>query len=264
MHPVTTMEAVYTQGKHSFLSEASMLSAISGIPSIVQVKDYFETNGTAYMVMEFLAGATLASLMKIQNRFEPTLLLNKMLPLMRDIERIHEAGVLHRDIAPDNIMLMPDDSLKLLDFGCARSIEDGKSMTVVLKPGFAPLEQYQTRGQKAYTDIYALTATIYYCITGKVPPAAPERLMATVDGGADPLQSPGQLGIRMDARIEGILMWGLNLQPSNRPQTMAQVADELEKVMRPTWSGIQPAASSKPGGRQTFFQRLKQILTGRK
>ena len=88
---------------------------------------------------------------------------------MKSLELLHQAGVIHRDIAPDNIMLMPDGSLVLLDFGCARSMEDNKSMTVVLKPGFAPLEQYQTRGQGPWTDIYALCATVYFCLTGAVP-----------------------------------------------------------------------------------------------
>src|SRR5699024_3172989 len=115
------------------------------IPHIVHVLDYFEANGTAYMVMEYLHGVTLKSWMDQGPAVEPLSFLWKVLPLMKSLELLHQAGVIHRDIAPDNIMLMPDGSLVLLDFGCARSMEDNKSMTVVLKPGFAPLEQYQTR-----------------------------------------------------------------------------------------------------------------------
>ncbi|MGM9619735.1 MAG: serine/threonine protein kinase [Oscillospiraceae bacterium] len=236
--PTTQMEEIYRQGMHSFLSEASMLRAVAGTPSIVHVLDFFEANGTAYMVMDYLNGTTLRDLLQSQSRFEPNLLLKKVLPLMRDLGAIHEAGVLHRDIAPDNIMLMPDGTLTLLDFGCARSMEDGKSMTVVLKPGFAPIEQYQTRGQGPYTDVYALCATLYYCLTGKVPPAAPERLSATFDGQNDPLLPPSALGAALSREQEELLLWGLALQPTVRPQNMEELASRLEKTLvQSTWSG---------------------------
>ena len=229
--PMTQLQEIYQQGMHSFLSEASMLRAVGGTPSIVHVMDYFEANGTAYMVMEYLNGTTLRDLMQTQSRFEPNLLLKKVIPLMRDLAGIHEAGVLHRDIAPDNIMLMPDGKLMLLDFGCARSMEDGKSMTVVLKPGFAPIEQYQTRGQGPYTDVYALCASLYYCLTGKVPPAAPERLNATFADQPDPLLPPSALGVVMSKEQEELLMWGLAIQPTVRPQNMEELASRLESTL---------------------------------
>lgn len=225
--PTVQMEEIYRQGMKSFLSEATMLEAVNDIPSVVHVLDYFEGNGSAYMVMEYLDGNTLSSLMKTQNRFEPTLLLQKMLKLMQDIELLHKAGVLHRDIAPDNIMLMPDGTLKLLDFGCARSMEDGKSMEVLLKPGFAPIEQYQTRGQGAYTDIYALCATIYYCLTGQVPVDAIQRLSAVSEGKPDPLVMPEDMGISIPAEVQQMLRWGLELQPRDRPQSMTELAAML-------------------------------------
>lgn len=233
--PVTQMQEIYQQGMRSFLSEASMLRAVGDTPSIVHVMDYFEANGTAYMVMEYLNGTTLKDLMQSQSRFEPNLLLKKLIPLMRDLASIHEAGVLHRDIAPDNIMMMPDGTLKLLDFGCARSMEDGKSMTVVLKPGFAPIEQYQTRGQGPYTDVHALCASVYYCLTGKVPPAAPERLAATYDGQSDPLIPPTALGVSLTKEQEELLLWGLAIQPKVRPQNMEELASRLEKTLMVTW-----------------------------
>lgn len=228
--PATQCQDVYRQGMHSFLSEASMLRAVGEIRSIVHVMDYFEANSTAYMVMEYLDGVTLRDLLRRQSHLEPDSLLRKALPLMRDLERLHDAGVLHRDIAPDNIMLMPDGSLTLLDFGCARSIEDGRSMTVVLKPGFAPIEQYQTRGQGPYTDLYALCATLYYCLTGKVPPAAPERLTAAFDGQLDPLPAPSSLGAAISPEQERLLLWGLAVQPTDRPQSMGVLANQLEKT----------------------------------
>ncbi|MEZ3461538.1 MAG: serine/threonine protein kinase [Lachnospiraceae bacterium] len=230
IHPQERFEEIYMHGIESFLSEASMLRAVSQLPSIVHVMDYFEAGRTAYMVMEYLNGSALHQVMQTVERMESNTLLPRFLPLMRDLGSLHDAGVLHRDIAPDNIMLMSDGSLKLLDFGCARSLEDGRSMTVVLKPGFAPIEQYQTRGQGPYTDLYALCATIYYCITGKIPPASPERLTSTFDGQPDPLTAPSALGAAISPEQEQILMWGLALQPSVRPQSMEILASRLEKT----------------------------------
>lgn len=264
--PMTQMQEIYDRGMRSFLSEASMLRAVRETPSIVHVMDYFEANGTAYMVMEYLNGTTLRGLMETQNRFEPNLLLKKVLPLMRDLAGIHTSGVLHRDIAPDNIMLMPDGTLKLLDFGCARSMEDGKSMTVVLKPGFAPIEQYQTRGQGPYTDVYALCATIYFCLTGKVPPAAPERLTATFDGRPDPLVPPSALGVPLSREQEELLLWGLSLQPTVRPQNMEELASRLEKALPQTiWDPVPETEETEqdsifitepPAPREPFWRAL--------
>ena len=231
IRPQERFTEVYEHGMQSFLSEASMLRAVAHLPSIVHVMDYFEAKHTAYMVMEYLEGATLYQVMQSQERIPAEILIPKFLPLLYDLESLHKAGVLHRDIAPDNIMWMPDGNLKLLDFGCARSLEDGRSMTVVLKPGFAPIEQYQTRGQGPYTDLYAICATLYYCITGKVPPASPERLTITFDNQPDPLVPPSALGVSMAPEQEQILMWGLSLQPSVRPQNMEMLASRLEKAV---------------------------------
>lgn len=234
IRPQERFEEVYAHGIQSFLSEASMLRAVAHLPSIVHVMDYFEANHSAYMVMEYLEGSTLYHVMQSRERIPADVLIPKFLPLLHDLESLHEAGVLHRDIAPDNIMWMPDGNLKLLDFGCARSLEDGRSMTVVLKPGFAPIEQYQTRGQGSYTDLYAICATLYYCITGKVPPASPERLTTTFDNQPDPLVPPSALGVSMPPQQEQILMWGLSLQPSVRPQNMETLASRLEETLLKT------------------------------
>ena len=268
--PTTAMQDTYRRGMKSFLSEASMLQAVRDIPSIVHVMDYFEANQTAYMVMEYLDGTTLEDLLKRQPRLEPDSLLRKTLPLMRDLERLHAAGVVHRDIAPDNIMLMPDGSLTLLDFGCARSMEDGKAMTVVLKPGFAPVEQYQTLGQGGYTDVYALCATLYFCLTGQTPPPSPVRLTDVFDGRPDPLEPPSALGAALSSEQEKLLLWGLAIQPKDRPQSMAQLADALEAALPPRTTVLpgDPGERREDGGDgvpsklRLFWQRygLKLLL----
>lgn len=227
------MEESYRHGLRSFLSEASMLRAAGQIPSAVHIQDLFEAGGTAYMVMEYLNGSTLQEVVEKQGPLPFKRLMKDMLPLLQDVDRLHKAGVLHRDIAPDNIMRLPDGRFKLLDFGSARSMEDGRSMTVLLKPGFAPLEQYTTQGQGSFTDLYALCATIFYCITGKVPPAAPDRLMATVDGRPDPLPAPAALGAVIGQEEQMILMWGLGLQPKSRPQSIEEFLARFPKDQEP-------------------------------
>lgn len=229
VRPTQAMEEIYRRGMGSFLSEASMLRAVGDIPHIVHVLDYFEANGTAYMVMEYLHGVTLKSWMDQRPAVEPLAFLWKVLPLMKSLELLHQAGVIHRDIAPDNIMLMPDGSLVLLDFGCARSMEDNKSMTVVLKPGFAPLEQYQTRGQGPWTDIYALCATIYFCLTGKAPPQALDRI--TADG----LVPPSKLGVPIPPGQEAALLKGLRLSPGRRFRSMEEFHGALYSPQPPSF-----------------------------
>lgn len=228
--PSPQFQAAFAKGKNSFLNEAAMLKALDEIPSVVKILDFFSENGTAYMVMEYLDGSTLRSRVEQSGPIPIQTLLPPMLSFIQDISAMHQRGVLHRDIAPDNIMWMPDGSFKLLDFGCARAMEDGRSMSVLLKPGFAPFEQYQTRGQGDYTDLYALCATIYYCITGLVPPQAPERLFALHDGQPDPLPAPSKVGVRISPAWEALLMWGLAADPHQRPKTVAQWLERLEIV----------------------------------
>ncbi len=228
--PSPQFQAAFAKGKNSFLNEAAMLKALDEIPSVVKILDFFSENGTAYMVMEYLDGVTLRSRVEQSGPIPIQTLLPPMLSFIQDISAMHQRGVLHRDIAPDNIMWMPDGSFKLLDFGCARAMEDGRSMSVLLKPGFAPFEQYQTRGQGDYTDLYALCATIYYCITGLVPPQAPERIFALHDGQPDPLPAPSKVGVRISPAWEALLMWGLAADPHQRPKTVAQWLERLEIV----------------------------------
>ena len=232
LFPAPGMEELFRKGMNSFLSEASMLTAINSIPSTVHVFDVFQANNTAYMVMDYLNGKTLETCIKMQVHFEPEPLFRKVLPLMRDIHRMHEAGVIHRDIAPDNLLIMPDGSMKLIDFGCARAMEDGKSATVLLKPGFAPIEQYQTLGQGTFTDVYAMAASLYYTITGIVPTPSPDRLSAVLNGAPDPLVPPSTLGVKIDPQLESILMGCLGIQPQARIQTMREVADAAAKVVK--------------------------------
>jgi len=139
---------------------------------------------------------------------------------------VHQTGMIHRDIAPDNIIMSEDGSLTLLDFGSARYYfgEETKSLSVVLKPGYAPYEQYSRKGkQGAWTDVYALCATIYKCITGETPPDALDRAVS------DELKKPSELGVRLPAAVETALMKGLAVFPKDRLQTVGELRKAVEK-----------------------------------
>ena len=137
---MTGQESMFQGGMKSFLDEARMMLAQDDLPSVVRVMDYFQANGTAYLSMEYLDGVPLHTQMaKMGGRIPVNELMPRLALLIHDIGKLHQRGVIHRDVSPDNIMWMPDGGLKLLDFGSARSImESGKSMTVLMKQGFSP------------------------------------------------------------------------------------------------------------------------------
>lgn len=219
--PRQGMDAIYRGGIKSFLDEARMLAALEDNPSVVKVRGFFEYGGTAYLIMEYLDGKPLHQIVKQNGPIPAKELLPKLKAFLADLHKLHQAGIVHRDIGPDNVMWMPDGTLKLLDFGCARSMEDGKSMTVLVKEGFAPVEQYQSHGQGPYTDVYALAATLYYSLTGVIPPSAVDRLEE------DTIQKPVSLGADLTPEQEGALLWGLTIQPKFRPVNMQAFAEKL-------------------------------------
>lgn len=221
VEPLSGQDALFEGGRYSFVQEARMLAALEGMPSVVQGLDYLEVNNTAYLVMEYLDGTPLYRIVDKRGPIPAAELLPRLRPLLRDMGRLHSTGVIHRDVSPDNVMWMKDGTLKLLDFGAARIMETGKSMTVALKHGFAPVEQYRTHGQGPWTDVYALAATIYYCLTGKIPQHAIDRMTA------DELASPRALGAAITQEEEDALMAALTVLPKNRLQNMDQFSRRL-------------------------------------
>ena len=230
-HSVTAYQNqadVYRKGKERFLNEARTLQSLTELPSIVNVLDFFEANNSAYLVMEFLDGISLKEYAARNGTIPAQAFLEQLKPLMEDIHRMHERGVIHRDIAPDNIMLLPDGRMKLIDFGAARSFVGDKSMTVVVKKGFAPVEQYLSRGSTASTDVYALAATIYYCITGKVPPDSADRQYDSAT-----LTSPRELGADLTPRQEKAILNALTVQQKERTQTVKEFLENLQQKQPP-------------------------------
>lgn len=162
---------IFEQGAQKFYTEAEMVSQFNGNPNIMGVYDYFRANNTVYLIMEYLSGITLKSYIKRHGRLSDGQALFLMDKIAAALVVTHSAGVLHRDISPDNIMLCADGKVKLIDFGAAREIlsESASNLTVVMKPGYTPIEQYTKKGmQGAWTDIYSLGVSVYYALTGVV------------------------------------------------------------------------------------------------
>ena len=171
----------YQWGLDRFIEEAQTLARFDH-PNVVRVHRYFRANDTAYMVLKFEEGGSFKAWLKGLKRAPRQAELDKMMaPLLDALEIVHNADFLHRDIAPDNIMVRKDGSPVLIDFGSARGAMASQSRTVsaLVKPGYSPYEQYATSGanQGPWTDIYALGATLYHAITGKRPPDAPSRVV---------------------------------------------------------------------------------------
>ena len=176
--PFTNSDSNFEHGKQKFIDEARTLGRFSGYHGIVEVKDCFNANGTAYMVMQYLDGTDMKGyLNKRGGHLGEKESISILTPVIEALKEVHKAGVIHRDISPDNIFMTSDGQVKLIDFGAAKQAVGGqKSLSVTLKPGYAPEEQYRTRGnQGPWTDVYALTATLYKMLTGNTPPDSLER-----------------------------------------------------------------------------------------
>ena len=187
----------FEYGKKQFLDEARTLAAFIGSPNIVRVYSYFEENGTAYFAMEYVQGQSLKKYIESRGgRISWEEAWKLLMPVLDALSEVHSKKIVHRDIKPDNIIMTQDGNVKLIDFGAARYnySEKSRSLTAVLTPGFAPLEQYFTRGKQGpWTDVYALAATLYFCITGAVPVDSVER------SDEDTIKRPSELGASIPA-----------------------------------------------------------------
>ncbi len=216
----------YEYGKDCFLQEARTLAQFVDIANIVRIYTYFEENATAYFVMEYVEGESFDEYIKRKGgkiSFDEACKL--LLPVMDALAAVHDKGIVHRDVTPDNIFICNDGTVKLLDFGAARySIGDkSKSLDVVLKHGFAPKEQYTRHGrQGAFTDVYSLGATFYYAITGKKLPDSIDRLEE------DDMIPPSTLGVNIPEDKEEVLFKAISVQPQDRFQNMRDFSAALK------------------------------------
>lgn len=213
---------LYEKGKARFLQEAKTLARFYEEPGIVSVHDFFEENNTAYIVMEYLDGITLKRFVEAKGKIPPDSIFRVIRPLINALEKVHTQGVVHRDISPDNIMVLRNGSLKLLDFGAAREVGGDKSLSVMLKHGYAPYEQYRSTGEQGpWTDIYALCATIYFCLTGIRPESSVDRMEN------DTLQRPSELGVKIEQSKESVLLHGMSLRVRDRYKSLSELKNAL-------------------------------------
>ncbi len=233
---------VFEQGKDRFLMEARSLARFIGEPGIVDVRDYFEANNTAYIIMEYLDGINLSAYIKKHGRMEPETAFKMMLPIMESLQRIHQEGIVHRDISPENIMMTRKNKMVLMDFGSARYYSNKeKQMSVMLKEGYAPEEQYRKNGnQGPWTDVYGLCATLYRCITGVIPTDALDRMRT------DDLKKPSQLGVQISQPLETVLMYGLAVFQENRCHDMAELTSMTQKALNHQSVAVKPADAPDP------------------
>ena len=217
-------EEQYETGMAKFFNESRRLAAFENTPGIVKIYNSFEENRTAYIVMEFLEGETLSERLKREGKLSEADALNIMLPILQALDEVHHQGILHRDIAPNNIFLTSDGEVKLLDFGAARSVTGthSKSLSVLYKAGYTPEEQYRSRSdQGPWTDVYACAATLYKMLTGATPPEALERRRK------DELKEPSKAGAKVSRATDIAVMNALNVDPINRTQSARAFLLEL-------------------------------------
>lgn len=253
----------FRNGIAHFMEEARIISEMSNIAGVVSVTDSFEENGTAYYVMEYLDGVSLKRLVP-ENGMDFRVASGIILQAGRILDLVHkEKGYLHRDVSPENIMILGSGRVVIIDFGSAKSFfMSNSNYTITLKHGFAPIEQYSTADiQGPFTDVYALASTYYYILTGKVIPRATDRLTGVP---YEPLSS-----VRPDVgeEISAIVDKALMLQPAERTQTIGEFVDALEAVIRQKNSedGFVHVSVSIDGAVQESYriEEDKEVLVGR-
>ncbi len=219
----------FADGMLKFVDEAKRLAKFQGEEGIVRVFDSFEANETAYIAMEYLEGETLTSYLEREGKVPPEQAVTLLESVVRSLETVHQAGIIHRDIAPDNIFLTTDGRVKLIDFGAARyaTTSHSRSLTVIIKPGYSPEEQYRSRGdQGTYTDVYALAAVLYRMVTGITPPDALERRAILENKKKDVLAPPSKY-CKIDGSLENAILNAMNVRIEDRTATAQAFWKEL-------------------------------------
>ena len=254
----------FALGLESFFNEARLLACFDH-PSLVKVHRCLKAHGTAYMVMQFYPGITLKQARRGMVAAPDGAWLRAFVePLLDVLELLHAEGVFHRDIAPDNILMLPDGRPVLLDFGSARRIvgDATQSLTAVLKPNFAPIEQYADvtgMRQGPWTDLYALGATAYFMLCGQAP--VPAVLRAVRDELPALSAHEGIAFAGVPARFLAAIDWSLALSPDDRPQTVDKFRQALDgRLVPPAPSARLRGSAHRPGqdvgGRHTIDARL--------
>jgi serine/threonine protein kinase len=259
----------FDYGIEKFLEEARILASFAHSPNIVSTKDFFREEALAYMVMEYVEGTDFRRYLADRGGTIPWEQAQSVIMHVADaLKDVHAQGFLHRDISPDNIFITNRGQIKVLDFGSARFAfgSQNKSLSVILKPGYAPVEQYQTRGhQGPWTDVYSLGATLYRCVVGSLPPESLSRY------DDDKLKPPSALGIVVPPTFEAALIKALAVRAKDRFQSVQDFQTALLGRLPETSTiaytgsigvggGILRSERRVGGGRRFFPFSLSNIL----
>ena len=228
--------ALFEENRKRFLQEARVLAMFNekDKDGIVSVRDHFEENGTAYIVMEYLDGITLKQYVKQKDKFSIEDTNKIIMSVANALMKVHEFGVIHKDVGPDNIMVLRDGSVKLLDFGAATNLYKRESGDIVsFKRGYAPPEQYRENGRLGpWTDVYALAATMYFCLTGVKPVESMKR-----DAG-ETLQPFSKYGIKLNSKMENAIMKAMALSPNERYHSVEEFTNAMLMGTKKTNKGL--------------------------
>lgn len=208
-------ESYYEESVDKFLQEARILATCNDIPGVVSVQNYLKANNTAYIVMEYLEGQTLSKYLetKPEGKLSCDEAISMVLPVLNALSVLHEKNIIHRDISPDNIMILKNGDIKLLDFGAARQFASGITgdMSVIIKRGYAPPEQYRRNSmQDARGDIYAVGGVLYRMVTGKMPAESISRI------SKDPLVKPSAIESGIPKWVDNVILRAMSVLPKNR------------------------------------------------
>ena len=227
-HEVMTLSPDYSgdfrEGIRKFLKEAKTLAQLNHIPAIANVHDFFEENNTAYIVMDYIKGQSLKQHIKArQNPYSFSEALSLVTPCMEALEQVHQAGIIHRDFAPDNILIDEKGRVKIIDFGASRDfVANNATMTIMVKHGYAPVEQYSNAvKQGPYTDVYSLGAIFYEMLTLQKPMPAVDRMIK------DSLATPIAINTSVTEAQSAVVMKGLAVSYESRYQSVGEFLNAL-------------------------------------
>lgn len=220
-----TSQASYKERLDKFLSEARSIARFNQLNAVVSVRDYFYENNTAYIVMDYVDGKRFKDEIKENGPMDANTVLELFKPIFKSLAKIHETGIIHRDISPDNLMLTNDGNLVLIDFGSAelQNAELTRSITIMFKRGFSPEEQYRLKGKQGpWTDIYSMCASMYYGMTGIVPD---ESIQRTIDDKVKSLVEIKEIDI--EESVAKAIMKGMSVVASNRFRSVNELYSAL-------------------------------------